>query len=306
MNILFSANNNYVHCSKVFLYSICENHKENQIDFWLAYSDITEQGIGELQKVINLYPNKRLHLLRIDDSFAEKIKGETILPAETFYRILAIDLLPQNMDRILYLDVDMVIKGDISKIFDISLENHPFGVCEDMNANIACVDVHSSSRVPREKKYFNAGTLLMNLDYLRNNNCVDRILSRFLNEYQDFFYLDQDILNNEYYDSVIFIPWEKYNLHPSLYHLDLYAISDNAIKFANYNEMNSRCDDYDKRYKDITDIIIERASIIHYISDSKPWKHRDDEMYWVHALYKDYWLEYERQMLENINETTGL
>lgn len=60
------------------------------------------------------------------------------------------------MDKILYLDVDMVIKGDISEVFNIPLENHPFGVCEDMNANIACVDVHGTSKIPRDKKYFNA------------------------------------------------------------------------------------------------------------------------------------------------------
>ncbi|WP_455721935.1 glycosyltransferase family 8 protein [Agathobacter sp.] len=302
MDILFSANNNYVHCSKVFLYSICDNHIEKDIDFWLAYSDISEHGICELQEVISLFQNKKLHLLNIGNTFSERIKGNTILPAETFYRILAIDLLPKDMDKILYLDVDMVIKGDISEVFNIPLENHPFGVCEDMNANIACVDVHGTSKIPNDKKYFNAGTLLMNLDYLRKNNYVEHILSRFINEYQNFFYLDQDILNNEFYDSVLFIPWEKYNLHPSLYHLDLYAISDNEIKFATYNDMNNKCEDYDKRYKDITDIIIKNASIVHYISDSKPWKHRDDEMYWVHALYKDYWLDYERKMLDSLSQ----
>ena len=301
MDILFSTNNNYVHCSKVFLYSICDNHIENDIDFWLAYSDISEEGIYKLQKVISLFPNKKLHLLNIGNAFSEKIKGDIILPAETFYRILAIDLLPKDMDKILYLDVDMVIKGDISEVFNIPLENHPFGVCEDMNANIACVDVHRTSKIPRDKRYFNAGTLLMNLDYLRKNNSVERILTRFINEYKNFFYLDQDILNNEFYDSVLFIPWGKYNLHPSLYHLDLYAISNNEINFATYNDMNNKCEDYDKRYKDITDIIIKNASIIHYISDSKPWKHRDDKMYWVHALYKDYWLDYERKMLDSLS-----
>lgn len=42
----------------------------------------------------------------------------------------------------------------------------------------------------------------------------------------------------------------------------------------------------------------DKACIIHYIAESKPWNYRDKEMYWGFALYKDYWFDYEKELNE--------
>lgn len=296
MDILFSCNTNYVGPTKVFLYSVCKSNAEHEVDFWFVYHDMTQEGIGELQRVINLFPRKRLHLLDVGGEFLKDVKLD-FLSIETFYRIKAIDMLPADLHRILYLDVDMVVKGDLSELFTISLEGHPIAACEDMNAKIASVDVHTSSKVPSDMAYFNAGMLLMNLDYLREHNLGEKLVNRILNEYKNFFYYDQDILNNEFYDTVLILPF-IYNLHPKLYFLDLYSVPTNKYRYATVYQINERCEDFDRRYKDITDIVIEKGKIIHYISDSKPWKHRGEEMYWVHAMYKDFWFDCEREVEE--------
>lgn len=300
LNILFSTNSNYMQPTKVFLYSVCESHKEKKIDFWLAYHDMTDQDIMMINDVLSIFEGKTLHLIDVGAEFADKIKEDVILPPETFYRILALEMLPEDIRTILYLDVDMIVKKDISELFDISLEGHPFAACEDINAHVGCVEVNASAKIPYEKRYFNAGCILFNLDYWRRDNNVSKIVDRICNEYQNFLYLDQDILNNQFYDDVLYIPWSKYNLHPVIYVVDLYAIANGEIKYATYYDINGRDENFDIRYKDITDIVIENASIIHYISDSKPWRHRGEEIYVVHEWYRHFWLDYEFEMVEKL------
>ena len=299
MDILFSANTGYIGPSKVFLYSVCKSNSEYDIDFWFVYHDMTEEGIDELRKVISLFPNKKIHLLDVGEEFLKGVKLDS-LSIETFYRIKAIDMLPLDLHRILYLDVDMVVKDDLSELFSVSLDGHPIAACEDMNALIACVDVHASSKVPLDKPYFNAGMLLMNLDYLRENNLGEKLVNRVLNEYKNFLYYDQDILNSEFYENVLILPF-VYNIPPKLYLLDLYSVPNAKNIYATAYQINNRCEDFERRYKDITDIVKEQGKIIHYISDSKPWNHRSGDMYWVHGLYKDFWLDCEREMLERLS-----
>lgn len=296
MDILISTNTNFVHPTEVFLYSLCRSHENTRVDIYLAYHDLRREDISRLDRVLNLFHDKILHLIDVGGEFAKKVPAKGNLSVETYYRILALDLLPKQLHKILYLDADMIVKGNIEELFATDLTGYPLAACEDMNAHVGRVDVRTATGIPEESAYFNAGCLLFNLDYFREKELGSKIVTRIYNECNKYPYLDQDILNSEFYKNVKIIPWSLYNLQPILCMIDLYAIAYGKISLATYNDMNNRKEDFDRQYKDITDIIIERAKIIHYISDSKPWKHRDEEMYFVHAMYKHFWLDYETEL----------
>ena len=300
MNILFVTDKNYLYISKVFLYSVCENHKSHNIDFWLLHHGLELSDIDELEQIINLFEGKRLNVIDAGEDCLPGVEGNLGFSKEVFYRLLAIKLLPQSLRTVLYMDVDMVCKGDISEIFDTPIAGYPIAACEDVAADITGVDVRRGAKMPMNRKYFNAGLLYMNLDFMRKYGLADYLIDRVVKEYRDFPYNDQDILNNTFSAEAYYLPWEKYNMTPIVTYLDLEGVSRGELHFASYNQINSNPEDIGRNYLDVTDYLMEGARVIHYIGDSKPWDHRDEKMYWVFDKYKGYWLDCERRMLENL------
>ena len=110
MNILIAANTKFIGPTSVMVYSLCRSHKSAEVDIYLAYHDLEEQDIERLQNIISYFEKKRLHPIDVGNEFASKITVKRHFSYETYYRILVVDLLPKDMERILYLDADMLIK----------------------------------------------------------------------------------------------------------------------------------------------------------------------------------------------------
>lgn len=116
----------------------------------------------------------------------------------TFYRFFIPQLLKPNIDKVIYLDSDLVVNLDVKEIWQIELGDKILGVVPEIfNRN----DVQKafplvSDGLISPENYFNAGVLLMNLKALRSEK--DAIINaiKFTSQnsrYQKF--MDQDILN---------------------------------------------------------------------------------------------------------------
>ena len=115
MNILIAANTNFMEPTSVMVYSLCRSHKDTEVDIYLAYHDLREQDIERLQKIVSYFTQKKLHFLDVGGEFASRVSAKGRFSYETYYRILAVNMLPQDMERILYLDADMLIKKRLDR-----------------------------------------------------------------------------------------------------------------------------------------------------------------------------------------------
>lgn len=303
MNVLIAANTKFIHPASVMVYSLCNSHRNVEVDIYLAYHNLREQDIERLQKIVLGFEQKRLHLLDVGEVFASRVSATDTFSHETYYRILAINMLPQDMERILYLDIDMLIKKELTEVYETSMRDTcPFIVCEDINGHARGFyeSLQDGAAIPRDYMYFNAGFMLMNLNYLRRRNSVGYILDAFYREHDRFQYPDQDILNHMYYDKVQFVPWALYNLPPEWWKVDVDALSRGVIRFASYLEMHDPSIDQNKSFADITLQIRDNAYIIHYLGGLKPWFYRSGPVWPDVALYIGFWFDCEREMYENI------
>ena len=133
MDILIATNTTYMLPTCVFLFSLCKSNSMNKVDIWLAYSDLADGDFQKIESIISPYPSVTLHKLYVGISFKEKIRHVDKFSYETYYRVLALDLLPDEIKRILYLDCDMLVKGDLQELFDMPLNPEcPMMVCEEM------------------------------------------------------------------------------------------------------------------------------------------------------------------------------
>ena len=113
MNILCASDRNFLYPTYTFMASVMENHKGIEINFYmLAGEDVTDADKLKLKKFINSY-KCNLEFLNIDSNLFNNYVLHEKFPRSAYYRLMAHKYLPQDMDRILYLDVDIIIAKNI-------------------------------------------------------------------------------------------------------------------------------------------------------------------------------------------------
>jgi lipopolysaccharide biosynthesis glycosyltransferase len=117
----------------------------------------------------------------------------------TYYRLLIPELLPESVKYVFYLDVDMLVTGDIGKLWKLCDRTHSLMAAHQPDCMLVnCSNINTLfSHVPDpgSKKYFNAGVLGLSLDRWRERGIVHRIIAFLADHREDVVFHDQDGLN---------------------------------------------------------------------------------------------------------------
>ena len=193
IDIVISINNRFAQHAGVMLASLFENNKHLEFTIHVFHKNLSLFNIENLKSIIDYYSYNVLfydvssYLLLID-----KLPSDNRITEESYFRLLIPDILNKSIHKVLYLDSDVVINGDISELWNINIDNYSSAVVLDEISpdnnilyKIECQD----------KEYFNAGVMLLNLDYIRHldfMSIVDVIVKKYIGFIK---YHDQDILN---------------------------------------------------------------------------------------------------------------
>ena len=151
-------------------------------------------------------------LTKIDEYFSNVKKSKFSIA--TFYRFLIpYLLLPQEIEKVIYLDSDIIVNLDIAEFWQIELGDKPFGAItrssqfkDEETAQTGKVIPLVREGVVNAEDYLNSGVMFMNLKVLRNEE--DTILAgmKFVGESPHFIYPDQDVLNYCFSTSFLKLP----------------------------------------------------------------------------------------------------
>lgn len=166
----------------------------------------------------------------------------------SYYRLFLSQLLPDNIEKVIYLDGDTIVNDNLSALWNMDISNYALGCVKDMD------EIPNLSRVDyaKENGYFNAGVLLINLKYWRKNRLQDVFLNCMSNHREKLIYHDQDVLNFTLYDKKQWLPM-RYNVQNGFLFKRKYQLF-----VQNYEE-------------DDLNTAQQYPAIIHYTL-SKPWK----------------------------------
>jgi lipopolysaccharide biosynthesis glycosyltransferase len=129
----------------------------------------------------------------------------------TYYRTCITSLVPK-IERIIYLDCDVVLNGDIKLLFDEKLNGQALGAVPDPFPREE--NVHIQLGVKSDQIYFNAGVLLLDLGLWRNQ-CIEKKLINFMHNHSDKLkHHDQDALNAIFAGGYKELP-TRYNFIPA-------------------------------------------------------------------------------------------
>lgn len=255
MHVLYITDLNYLAPTMVSMTSVCESNKEEALVFHVLY-DAT-QSESELQKLVEVSEKygKQCVLHGFDfSSFESSLPfGKSDMPSHcsiaTYYRLFISDILPSDIDRILYLDGDVIVRGSISDLFKSSTDYVAVeGVIDNWEGDIS---KFNRLRYNPSFRYINAGVLLIHLDYWRNEHILEHFLNYISSNPERILHHDQDVINACLYDKKKVLPF-RYNVQ-------------DGFLFSSPNFLYYDCDlDF---YNDI-----RKPVIIHYCSSSKPWQ----------------------------------
>ncbi|HHV10462.1 MAG TPA: glycosyltransferase family 8 protein [Clostridiales bacterium] len=278
IDVMLVTNSNYLLPTITTLCSLFDNNPVN-INVYILYSSLNQVEVEALKKFAYHWEGKTVFPLYVEASLRNQLMGKNGYPVEMYYRILGIDLLPQNMTKVLYMDVDVLIKGSIMELYQTNIENYAFAVCEDIYSILGKgLGIHRErTNVPSDASYFNSGVMLFNLEYLRLNNAAHTILNKIKENFDHYVYVDQDALNELYCKKVTYVPWALYNCPPRKY-IVRPNLSNGTFDLVDYGflqEIGYGTAPLSNDLLDVTEKVYDATHIIHYAGSRKPWKDDD-------------------------------
>ena len=195
INIVYCTDSNYFEHVGVSITSIILNNKHNNIHFHVFLYDVSEEEKNKLQEIsssIFLYSIPLNELNKYPDIQNHKI---THINRSMYIRLSVPRLLPDYVDKFIYLDADILCFGDISSILNINIDSVVCAATADsLDANNM---LQNKKRLNlASEKYFNSGFLYINTQNWKKFDTENKA-NQILLSLQNFnlLYPDQDALN---------------------------------------------------------------------------------------------------------------
>ena len=204
--VALATDENYLPYVKVLLRSIVANTKWN-LDFLILGNSVPETAQTALKDAFAQCENVSIRFIDVANLVAgtavEGFKSSwSHLTEASFHRLFLPQLLP-CYDRLVYIDVDTVVCGDIAELYSTDIGDNLF--CGAIDDGIALWPVNhpeyakwlemNSFSAKDLESYVNSGVLLMNLKAFREASLLDRLLSTALETDKHSGFCDQDALN---------------------------------------------------------------------------------------------------------------
>lgn len=276
INLLFSLNERYIYPLKTLIKSIVIQHPEDSFCMYLLHADIPDETIDELRQFIEKDGNT-LNPIQSKNFFkpSDKIAITRYYAIEMYLWMFAPYLLPEDVERVLYLDPDIICVNDLKPFYNKPFNGHSF-VATNYKYKTKWIQPFNNLRLRNFESddYFNSGVVLMNLNKLRKIENADHIVEA-IRENKPFLILpDQDIFNLVFVNDIAEEDWRIYNMNPKVFE---------KLKILFPQKYN-----YDKVNDDVV--------FIHYSGKHKPWNERYRYKY---ALGK-YYFEIEKKVYPDL------
>ncbi len=240
MNVCFVVNRNYLGQLKVALKSLFESNKEC-INIYLLENDLTLDDEGDLTRFVESF-NSSISFVKMSDEYFTGLPKMGYDSSYTAYFKIMIPYVLNKLDKVLYLDCDLLVRKDLSCMYNKETNNFITAALDiKMNKNrrehIKAICVNETD------KYFNSGVILFDFKHQSQVVSQSEMVDYIINNKEVIKFHDQDILNHFYSNKFDELS-ELYNYHTIYYSLKE-VFKDKNIKnayivhYANWKPWNS-------------------------------------------------------------------
>jgi lipopolysaccharide biosynthesis glycosyltransferase len=244
VHVACAADDSYVTHLGVMLYSLFENNSAS-FHIHLLSSSFSESNTETIHNLCDKFSHE-FTMHRIDAGLFKDFYTSKHITIATYYRILLPEILDQSLDKVIYLDSDMVIVGNIEPLWEIDIDNKALAAVSEPSFN----DYERLS-LPVKHGYFNAGVLVINIKYWRAKQATVQLKRYIIANAQKLNFWDQDALNACFNEEWITLK-PKYNQQGSFFCIPRKKLLNTYTK------------------SDLNEALVNPV-IIHYTGSVKPW-----------------------------------
>lgn len=191
MNIACVLDRNYLQHCAIMLKTLRKANPEEKLNVYILHDGIyTKDSYRFIDFAISFVDT--LSFIQIDNERIKHFPVSRHISLTSYFRLFLPLVLPAQMNRVLFLDADMVINRNISGLWLTDLQGKSLGAVVGPNSDRDSKRLKLSS----DLAYFNAGVMLIDLELWRTKNILEESI-KFVNDYTErILFWDQDVLNH--------------------------------------------------------------------------------------------------------------
>jgi lipopolysaccharide biosynthesis glycosyltransferase len=257
--VLFCADKRYCQHMAVTIASLLQNNARHQFRLIVVLDERNHEGESKIRQTAEQFHNAVMEFKTFSvNSFAGYRVGGHISLA-SYLRLFMTQFLDSDIDKLLYLDCDLIVRDDIEELWATDISQHFLAAAPDPYS-----DNHVNLGFREDEKYFNSGVLLVNLAKWRESDVLPQLLRYVEQNSQILRYHDQCALNAIFRNQVLFLPY-RWNFPSRNADLPPHALGMTRREFRELRQ---------------------KPSIVHYTGPFKPWLYSHEPHY--KALYYEY------------------
>lgn len=241
---------------------------------------ISAQSKERLERIVRrVRPDLRIHWIAPGTESMLGLEGARHLSPAAYLRLFIPALVPAEITRVLYLDCDILVRGNLADLWRVNLEGKPVGAVRDFAVSeiahlFSGVKDYREIGVDPAAAYFNSGLLLIDVARWRTGKVAADALAYAVKYGGALPNCDQDALN-----AVLSGEWlpldYRWNVQYALLHL--HDLPPSAFA---------------RELLPLRPALLKEAEIVHFTGALKPWNHwygHPAAEEWVRSLLRSGW-----------------
>lgn len=299
VSVMFAVTSSWLIPLAVAIRSLClSSNPQRKYELHIVHHGLEERQMKELEKACSGYPHVSLGFSMLPEKLLRILNDRDCgrFSPLTYGRLLAASLFPK-CDRLVYLDVDILLNGDVAELYEADLQGAPIGAVRDC----AVLQSMGTGQLPGHLEYIsgmgvtsallycNTGVMVMDLRKMRKEKTEARLLSLLESHPDSFPYADQDMINIVFHGRITPLPihW-NYHFQFELHHAGMAHLISGT------------------EFEEAPPLFETRSwKLFHLVGDYKPWMLPDMEKIY-HRLYLALWWPVARQTPAFRKELRGL
>lgn len=266
IHILCTLDDTYVTYAGVMLSSLLHNLGKADTVIHVISPDLSAAGMAQLSQLAELYHCKFHFIHPSDQGVANLPQSIKRWPMSSYLRLIAAEVLPRELRRVIYIDCDIIVDTSIRPLWDLDLQGNALAAVCDAPQGEMTIDHVKSLGLKGE--YFNSGVMVMDLEKFRTLDIPQRSLNLLCGDASCLEFPDQDILNILLDNECLYLP----------------AIWN--IQSAHLKRTGSTSPDIAKTSHDIR--CGKAHGIIHYTGVYKPWLNDLNDFHPLEHIWRRY------------------
>ena len=245
----FASSESYWQHLGVAITSMLAASPSRSFDVHIVHDGVGAENLAKMEGAVAIPGRVQVSFHKFDSAPYRHFRLHEHLTLVTYFRLFLGEILPAEIDRVLFIDADVVVLDDVGPLWDTDLEGKLVAAAPDPFGS-----ENERLGLPPDYTYFNSGVLLIDLGGWRATGIFPDFMHYIEVNHERAHYLDQDALNGVLFERVKYLDY-RWNFQARTGAEHVAKLGYDRQGFA---------------------ALRKRPGIVHFTSSRKPWNYRPD------------------------------